>query len=234
LDHLLQQGGFPEPYLSDNMIDANRWRLQYSNSMLVTDVFDFDKVQNIRAIKIIFELLRSRVGSTVSYQSLAEDAGVSAGTVKKYIEILEALYIIFRVTPFSKNIARSLLKEPKIYFFDTGLVKGDAGAQLENLVAVCLLKHVYAKIDYQAENSGLYYLRTKDEEEVDFALVKDNVVEKMIEVKNSNHDISKSLYVFHKKYGFPAIQLVKNLRVERVVEGIKVMKVEHFLSDLFL
>ena len=67
--------------------------------------------------------------------------GTSA-TVKKYIQILEALYIVFIVTPFSKNIARSLLKEPKIYFFDTGLVNGNDGSRLENLTALCLLKQI--------------------------------------------------------------------------------------------
>ena len=68
---------------------------------------------------------------------------------------------------YSKNIARSLLKEPKIYFFDNGLVNGDEGAKLENAVAVCLLKHVYAKNDYLAEPYALHYLRTKDKLEVD-------------------------------------------------------------------
>src|SRR3989338_1709252 len=69
----------------------------------------------------------------------------------------QALYIIFRVTPYSKNIARSLLKEPKIYFFDNGLVD-NVGAKFENFVAVCLLKHVLAKIDYEAKNYSLNYL----------------------------------------------------------------------------
>lgn len=233
-ESLLKKGGFPEPYLADNLIEANRWRLQYSNSILATDVFDFDQVQNVKALKIIFELLRSRVGSSVSYQSLAEDVNVSLNTVKKYIEILEALYVIFRITPFSKNIARSLLKEPKIYFFDTGLVKGDEGAQLENLAAVCLLKHVYAKVDYLAENYALHYLRTKEGLEVDFALVKDDKIEQIIEVKNSNHEVSKALYSFNKKYDLPAIQIIKDLRQERMVDNIKVMKAEHFLADLFM
>jgi predicted AAA+ superfamily ATPase len=90
-------------------------------------------------------LLRTKVGSPISYQAIAEDVAISPSTVKKYIDILEALYIVFRVTPFAKNIARSLLKKPKIYFFDTSLVKADAGVQFEYLVAVCLLKHVYGK-----------------------------------------------------------------------------------------
>ena len=234
LDDLLHKGGFPEPYLAENIIEANRWRLQYSHSMLATDVFDFDKIQNIRAIRTLFELLKARVGSTISYQSLAEDLAITPNTVKKYIEILEALYVVFRVTPYSKNIARSLLKEPKIYFFDTGLIKGDEGAQLENLVAVCLLKHVYGKIDYFAENYMLQYLRTKDGQEVDFALIKDDEIEKIIEVKTTNHEISKSLFYYKNKYQLPAVQIVKDLRHERLVDNIKVMKVLHFLSDLYL
>lgn len=234
LDDLLIKGGFPEPFLEDDVVETNRWRLQYIQSLLSTDVFEFDKVQNIRALQTIFELLRIRVGSPISYQSLAADAAVSPNTVKKYIEILEALYIVFRVAPFSKNIARSILKEPKIYFFDTGLVKGDEGKRLENLTAVCLLKHVFAKIDYEAENDGLYYLRTKDKEEVDFALVKDSALQQIIEVKTSNKEISKSLYNFHKKYNVPAIQAVKELRQERLHDGIQIVKLITFLSELYL
>lgn len=231
---LMTKGGFPEPYLADTEIEANRWRLQYIHGMLSTDVFDFDVVHNLRAMKTIFELLRTKVGSPVSFQSLARDAAVSHGTVTKYIEILEALYIVFRVTPFSANIARSLLKEPKLYFFDTGLVNGDEGARLENMVAVSLLKHVYAKIDYQAEEYGLYYLRTKDGQEVDFALVKNGQIQQMIEVKNSDQTLSKSLYAFHQKYQFPAVQLVRQLRYDRLVDDIKVMRVEQFLSELLM
>ena len=59
--------------------------------------------------------------------SIARDVGVAPNTVKKYIEILEALYIVFRVTPHSRNLARSILKQPKIYFYDTGLVGDDPG-----------------------------------------------------------------------------------------------------------
>lgn len=234
LDALMTKGGFPEPYLADTLIEANRWRLQYINSILSTDVFDFEVVHNVRAMRVIFELLRTKVGSPVSYQSLARDAAVSHGTVKKYIEILEALFIVFRVTPFSTNIARSLLKEPKIYFFDTGLVNSDEGACLENMVAVSLLKHVYAKVDYQAEEYVLHYIRTKDGQEVDFALVKNGHIEQIIEVKQSDQNVSKTLYAFHQKYQFPAVQIVHQLRYDRLVDSIKVMKVEHFLSELLM
>ena len=234
LDQLLVRGGFPEPYFAPSDIDAQRWRLQYLNSMLSTDVFEFDKIQNIKAMQLIFNLLRRRVGSPVSYQSLAEDAAVSPATVKKYIEILEALYMVFRISPFSKNIARSLLKEPKIYFFDTGLVDGDAGAQLENLTAVSLLKHVYAKYDYYAEDYQLHYLRTKEGQEVDFALVKNEQVEQMIEVKTSDHAVAPALAAFHKKYDYPAVQIVKHCRHETIRNQIQILKAENFLKSLIL
>ena len=137
------------------------------------DVLDFDKIQNLKAIRLVFELLRERVGSPISLTSIAEDVAISLNTVKKYLEIFEALYIVFRVTPYSNNIARSLLKEPKIYFFDNGLVKGDDGVRFENLVATCLLKELMAKIDNLAESWSLHYLRTKEHQEVDFALTHD-------------------------------------------------------------
>ncbi|MBS0350276.1 MAG: ATP-binding protein [Proteobacteria bacterium] len=231
---LLTRGGFPEPFLADNDIDAERWRLQYLHGLLSTDIFEFNQIQNLKAIQLIFKLLRQRVGSPVSYQSLAEDVGVSSATVKKYIQILEALYVIFIVTPFSNNIARSLLKEPKIYFFDTGLVNSNDGARLENLTAVCLLKHVYGKYDYQAQDYQLHYLRTKDGAEVDFALVKDGAIQQLIAVKSSDHSLSPSLVNFQKKNHCEAIQIVQNIRHETQKEAIKTLKAETFLNSLYL
>ncbi len=234
LDRFLERGGFPEPFLTSDLVDANRWRNQYIDSLLRTDVLEFDTIHNIYAMRMVFELLREKVGSPVSYKSIAEDVAISPNTVKKYIEILEALYIVFRVTPFSKNIARSLLKEPKIYFFDVGLVNGDLGAKFENLIACCLLKHVYAKIDYQAENYSLKYLQTKDRQEVDFALVKDKEIKSMIEVKLSNHSIHPGLSYFHKKYDLAAIQLVKDLKRQRIEGGIEILDADSFLMELDL
>ncbi len=233
-ESLLSGGGFPEPFLAHEVIEANRWRWQYSNSMLTTDVFDFDMVQNVRALRTVFELLRTKVGSPVSYQSIAEDVAISPTTVKKYIDILEALFLVFRVTPFSKNIARSLLKEPKIYFFDNGLINGNEGAKLENLVAICLLKHVYAKIDYHAEPYALHYLRTKDGLEVDFAVVNNGAIEQVIEVKNTAKEVSPALYAFHKKYDFQSVQVVHHLRHERMAGPVSVERAESFLSALFI
>lgn len=234
LDRFLKRGGFPEPFLAQDLVDADRWRLQYVDSLLRIDVLEFENIQNLNAIRLVFELLRERVGSAISYTSIAEDVAISPNTVKKYIQILEALYIVFRVTPFSRNIARSLLKEPKIYFFDNGLVKGDQGKKFENFVAICLLKHVLSKVDYQAENYTLKYLHTKEKHEVDFALVKDNKIVKIIEAKHADHSIHPGLQYFHEKYQLPAIQIVKELRHQKLQDGIQVIQALDFLKTLDL
>jgi len=234
LDRFLERGSFPEPFLCDRAVDAMRWRLQYVDSLLRIDVLDFENIQNLKAIRLVFELLRARVGSPISYSSIAEDTAISPNTVKKYIAILEALYIVFRVTPFSNNIARSLLKEPKIYFFDTGLVQGDDGIKFENFVGTCLLKHVLGQIDYQAKNLSLCYLRTKDRREVDFALIQNGKIEKIIEVKYANHNINPGLTYFHEKYKLKAVQIVKELKREYKKQGIEVIHAARFLQELFL
>lgn len=83
LDHFLKRGGFPEPFLAEDDIDANRWRMQYIDSSLRVDVLDFDNIHNLNAIRLVFELLRERVGSPISYSSIARDVQISPNTVKK-------------------------------------------------------------------------------------------------------------------------------------------------------
>lgn len=234
INKLSYHGGFPEPYFTENLIDANRWRKQYIDGLLSIDVFEFDNIYNLKAIRTVFELLRSKVGSPISYKSIAEDVGISSTTVKRYIQILEAIYVIFSVTPYSKNIARSLLKEPKIYFFDTGLILHNEGAQFENLVAVSLFKSISARNDYKAEECALHYLRNKDGQEVDFAITSNQNIEQAIEVKVSDDNISKSLKYFYTKYKIASTQIVKYLKREYIADGIEVLEANRFLSNLYL
>ena len=107
VEKLMSRGGFPEPFLANDPVDSDRWRLQYIDGLIRTDVLDFERIHDFRAIQLVLELLRRRVGSPVSYVSIAEDVQISPNTVKKYIDVFEALYIVFKVVPFSKNIARS-------------------------------------------------------------------------------------------------------------------------------
>lgn len=229
---LINRGGFPEPYLAEDDIDARRWRLQYSEGLIRDDILDFEKISDYKSLKLLFELLRKKVGSTISYSSLAEDIQISPTTVKKYINTLESLFIIFRVTPYSKNIARSILKDSKIYFYDNGLVKGDDGAKFENFVAVSLLRHVYYKEDIEGIKSSLNFLRTKEKKEVDFALVYEDKIDSIIEAKVSDKTISKTLKYFNEKYSFKSIQLVSDLKHEKKLDSIEVRLARRYLRSI--
>ena len=178
-------------------------------------------------------MLRERVGSSHSYTSLAVDLQLSPNTVRKYVEILESLYIIFRIRPFHRNIARSLLKEPKVYFYDTGYIRGDDGVRLENACAVSLLKHIGWLQDSQGENVSLQYLRTRDGKEVDFAICKDDKIVQLIEVKYAENTISKSLRYFSEKLpDAEAVQLVHQLRHEQSIQNVSLLSASRWLADL--
>ncbi len=232
IDTLMTRGGFPEPFLAETDQDADRWRMQYVDGLVRTDILDFERIQDLRAIQLTLELLRRRVGSPVSITSLAQDVACSPNTIRKYLDILEALCIIFRVAPFHHNIARSLLKEPKLYFYDTGMVKGDEGLRFENLVAVSLLKHVNAIEDYEGKRATLHYLRTKEKKEVDFAVAVEDQPTTIIEAKFTEGTPTPSLRYFHAKYELPAVQVVRHLRQERLDGTIVVRSALGFLKGL--
>ncbi|MFZ3057261.1 MAG: ATP-binding protein [Smithella sp.] len=226
-------GGFPEPFLSGSETEAVRWRKQYYTDLIREDILEFGRLQEIRSMKLLLELLRSRVGSPVSYTSIAQDLQLAPNTVRRYIDILESLCIVFTVRPYHSNIARSILKGPKLYFYDSGFVQGDEGIKLENTCAVCLLKHVQYCQDVNGEDIELNYVKTKDGKEVDFSLSKDGKASYLIEVKLSEDKPSTSLTFMAKKIpGAEALQLVQNLRREQQKDSIAVVDAGKWLAQL--
>jgi predicted AAA+ superfamily ATPase len=184
-------------------------------------------------MKLLLELLRYRVASPLSYSSLAGDLQISPNTVKKYIQILESLHIIFLVRPYFKQISRSIRKEPKLYFYDTGFVKGNEGIRLENTIAVCLLKSIEYLTDAKGKEICLNYLRTKDGKEVDFVIIENEEIKSMLEIKLSDNKLSKSLLFFIDLFpGVKAFQLVHNLRQEEHIKGINLVRAGDWLAEL--
>ena len=233
LNALNRLGGFPEPFLSGSEDFAGRWRAQYYTDLVRDDILEFSRIDEIRSMKLLLELLRRGVASPISYANLAGDLQISPVTVKKYLEILEALFIIIIVKPFHRNIARSILKEPKVYFYDSGYVDGDEGVKLENTFAVSLLKHIQYLQDIKGAELSLNYLKTKDGREIDFVITEKGEVKTFIEVKLSDQNISKDLRYFKDKYQkAQAVQAVHNLRQARESEGIQVAHAGEVLEGL--
>ena len=233
LDRLMLRGGFPEPCLAENPEDADRWRRQYFTDLVREDILEFSRLNEVRAMRLFVELLRERVGSPLSLASIARDLAVSPTTLRRYLDILEALYIVFTVQPWHHNVARAILQTPKVYFFDTGLVQGDEGLRFENAVAAMLLKHVHFRQDARGKSAGLHYIRTKDGAEIDFALSENQGLTHLIECKLSDTTRHRALASFAER--FPeaeAHQLVRDLRQEEYRAPVHITDAARWLAGL--
>ena len=233
LQRLLQRGGFPEPFLAADETEAQRWRRQYATDLIREDVVEFSRLHEVNAMRMLFELLRERVGSPLSLASIARDLAVAPGTLRRYLDILQALYIVFAVQPWHHNIARALLQSPKVYFFDTGLVKGDEGLRFENAVAVMLLGQVHLQQDTLGIDAGLHYVRTKDGAEVDFCLSENQVLTRLVECKLSDARPHRALQRFAAQFpAAEAVQLVRDLRQPEFRDGVHVLQAAPWLAAL--
>lgn len=233
LDRILRVGGFPEPFLKGSIVDAKRWQRSHIDRIIKEDIFDISVPHNIRGVETLVELLSHSVGSPISYDSLARDLEVSAPTIKKWINILEDLFIIFTINPYSRNIARSLKKQPKVYFYDTGYIKDDPGARMENAVACALLKRLHFLADVRGEKCALHYLKDKEKREVDFLTVREGRPESLIEVKTSDKDIKN---LKHFSALFPAsvesLLLLKDVDRQQDMGNVKIRKASDWLAQL--
>jgi predicted AAA+ superfamily ATPase len=232
---LWQCSGFPEPFLKNNVTYYKRWRQSHLDAILRQDLIDLYTGRDIQAIETLVLLLRSRVGSTVSYANLARDIERDPNTIKRWLQLLENLYIIFRVTPYHKNIARSLLKEPKFYFYDHAYVEED-GARLENLVACALLKELQFIEDTKGLKTSLHYVRTKDGKELDFLICIEGKITSLLEIKCSDATPANSFHHFAQFLPqAKKIQLVKELKHKKTYpDGLEIRPLIPWLANLDL
>jgi predicted AAA+ superfamily ATPase len=210
---LMSVGGFPEPFLEGDERAARRWRRERFDRVLREDIRDLESIRNIQLLGMFLDALRHRVGGKIVLSNMAGDLQISPKTAKFWLEVLERMYLVFPVYPFTKSLPRAVLKPPKVYFFDNGDVLGDDGARFENLVANSLLKRLHFLEDRDGYRYELKYIRDKEGREVDFAILKDGELEELVEAKYSDENISKSLFYYSERLNPKrTTQLVATLR----------------------
>jgi len=207
LVELFEYGNFPEPLLQKDRGFYGKWRKSHQDLIIRQDLISFESIRDVAAIETLLLLLRERVGSSLSYASLARDLQRDPTTIKRWLTLLENLYLIFKITPYSKNIARSILKEPKYYFYDAATPAGDNGQKLENLVAFSLLKKAHFLSDCLGRKATVHYLKSKDQVEVDFVFEVEGRPPELIEVKWADPHWSGQFSKFQKY--FPGAKLTQ-------------------------
>lgn len=191
IDRILCQGLYP-PIYSQNL-DYDKWYQNYIRTYIERDVRQIKNITNLHLFERFVKLCAGRIGQLFNMSSLAIETGVDSKTIASWIGILEASFVIFRLQPHHVNFNKRLVKMPKIYFYDTGLVCSLQGIKnneqlilhhlrgsiFENFIIAELLKERYNK----AEPNNLYFWRDNTGNEID--IISDNAGDLLpIEVKS--------------------------------------------------
>ena len=202
----IHRGSLPE--LQNTDMEWEPYYRSYVRTYLDRDVAELINTSNLLKFNAFMKCLAARTGELLNSDSVASDVGVSGKTIHEWTSILEASGIIFLLRPYSTNMTNRVIKTPKVYFSDTGLVcylvgwsnaqvamNGAMSGQLfENFVISEIVK---SYINAGHDTSGLYFYRDKDKREIDLIIEKDDVLYPM-EVKKTAHptaDMAKSFNV---------------------------------------
>jgi predicted AAA+ superfamily ATPase len=192
LNELLWCGLYPP--IHDRSLAPERWFANYVMTYVERDVRQLIEVQNLSLFQRFLKMCAARCGQLLNMSSLANDCGVTHKTIGAWLSVLQAGYVIFLLQPHHQNFGKRLVKTPKLYFHDTGLVAyllgiQDAahlsihsarGALFENLVISELMKYRFN----QGLASNLYFWRNNTGEEVD-VLIEQGEQLMPVEIKSS-------------------------------------------------
>lgn len=206
---LERRSGFPEPFTRDHSLQHRRWSTRRRDLLVREDLRELSQIRALALVEQLVLLLPERVGSPLSINALREDLQVAHDTVKQWLDILERLYVAFRISPYSARMTRAVRKEQKLYLWDYSAIDDD-GARFENAVASHLLKSVHAWTDLGYGEYDLRYFRDRDGNEVDFVLTDRRRPVALFECKLRDTAPSASLVRLGEKLGIPSIQLVRD------------------------
>lgn len=187
-------GGYPE-LVNRHYEYKDLWYASYLTTYLEKDVRSLSQVGDLRDFSRFISLLAANTAQLINFSHYARDLGVSVPTIKRWLSVLEASYIVFLLPPYFNNQGKRLVKSPKVYFFDTGLVAYltritskelyEHGPMTGSLLENYLIAEIYKRELLDPAHKQLCFFRTSSGEEVD--LIIDRVHQKdLIEIKNSS------------------------------------------------
>ncbi len=188
------KGGYPELVTREYAHD-DKWFSSYLETYLNKDVREIKDIGNLRDFRRFVALLAAHTSSQLNMSTYANDLGVSVPTIKSWVSVLEASYIIFLLPPYYKNYGKRIIKAPKIYFYDTGLVSHftavktedqfEHGPMLGAIFENYIVSEIVKKEKHADSKAELFYLRTSSGTEIDLIIDKNHGRE-LIEIKYSS------------------------------------------------
>ncbi len=181
---LIVQGCYPR--LHEENLEPRRFYNNYLQTYVERDVRALIQLRDLAQFQRFLTLLAGRIGQLVNFSSLSNDVGVSSTTIKKWISVLKASYVVFELPPFFENVRKRVVKSPKIYFTDPGLAAFLLGIHTEEQASRDPLRGglyenlVIADIIKGALNRGIrpdvYFFRDSHGNEVDLLIREEGVI----------------------------------------------------------
>jgi len=198
------QGSMPA-IISGRFSSHERYYSSYVQTYLERDIRDLSPGINFLKFPGFIRSVAARTAQLVNYRHIAEDAEINQETAKNWLNLLEALGIVFLVRPYYTNLLKRMLKTPKLYFFDTGLAaylcRWRSAETLMNgaMNSAILENYAAAEIVKSYENSGrdisMYYYRDRDNKEIDLLIEEDGLLFP-IEIKRTSSPVKRMISTF--------------------------------------
>jgi hypothetical protein len=231
IPELLRFGGFPEPFYAQSDAEHRRWSNTHRQLLIREELREITHVTLLGMVEQLMIVLEQRIGGLFSYRSLAEDIQVAPQTIQNWMNIFERLFFVFKITPYSKRVIRSIQRQPKYFFYDWSQAP-DAGARFENFIASHLWKAVQIWTDLGKANLALHYIRDRDRREVDFLITRDRRPWFLVESKLSETQPTEVLSYFSKRMQIPGIQLIHKEGVAARKGNLSVLSANRWLAKL--
>ena len=233
LDQLLRFGGFPEPLFAQDEREHRLWQRDRLSLVVGEDLRDLERVRELSLVEHLVDLLPARVGAPLSIANLRQDLEVDHKTVERWLQMLENLYVCFRVAPFGGPRIRAVKKERKVYLWDWSAVE-DPGARLENLVASQLLKYCHFIEDTEGHPMELRFLRDTDKREVDFVVLQGRRPLFAVECKTGAQGVGASVRYFADRTPIPRFFQVHRGSADFSQGKVRVLPLATFCRELKL
>lgn len=230
---LMSLGPFPEPLLRGAVTAARRWSRQYRSRVIREDVMALERIEELGALEQLSVRLPDLVGAPLSLNALREDLQVAHKTVDRWMEMLERLMFVFRLSPFGPPRIKAVKKSRKHYLYDWTTI-ADPGPRFENVVGFHLLKECHYLEDVEGEDAELRFFRDIEGREVDFVQMRGRRPVRFVECKVTDTAISPSLLYLRRKFpSVEAIQTVATPGLDRIAtEGVRLVSADRLLGEL--
>lgn len=211
---LLIYGSYPQVFTEENNEEKRLILEDIRNAYLLKDILVLDNLKSSHFVMVILRLLAYQIGHDISYNEIANQLQTTVKTIKRYLELLEKAFVIFRLEGYSKNLRKEITKSPRIYFWDNGIrnaiisnynppeLRDDMGALWENF---CVSERI-KKMTYAQKSVNYYFWRTYDQQEIDLLEI-ENEQMKAFEFKWGNK-ISKVPKAFKNAYPYASYQTI--------------------------